>query len=284
MIISPADFRDVPAALAVLFGCEADASTAPIAHAFQMLARGEWNTSDLFVAKANDAIVGAIFAQSLPGSTGVIWPARTVGDNSEVADALTSMALKHVSNVKIVQAFLKADEMRASESLLRAGFRRVTHVMEMHRTGIEMTQCRDVDRLELVPFSKTGPDVFRQALWSSHEKSLDCPELQAFRTQDELFDGYRDCARDLEGWWLAQVDSQPVGVLIIADQELTFVGVVPEHRGRGIGRALVAFACKKSPELSLIVDARNVPAVQLYQSMGFEASGAREVLLKFQKV
>lgn len=52
------------------------------------------------------------------------------------------------------------------------------------------------------------------------------------------------------------------------------VGVVPEHRGVGLGRALVlkslaGFALAGRQRVALEVTAHNRPAVELYQSIGF---------------
>lgn len=52
------------------------------------------------------------------------------------------------------------------------------------------------------------------------------------------------------------------------------VGVVPEHRGLGLGRALVlraleGFAMARRQRVILEVTANNVPAVELYRSVGF---------------
>lgn len=52
------------------------------------------------------------------------------------------------------------------------------------------------------------------------------------------------------------------------------VGIVPEHRGLGLGRALVqvalqGFHASGLTHVSLEVTAANVPAVNLYQSIGF---------------
>ena len=107
------------------------------------------------------------------------------------------------------------------------------------------------------------------------------PELHHVLTPDEVLAGYRDAARDPAGWWLAVADDQPAGVLLLNGDELTFLGVVPERRGRGIGRRLLELALERAADLSLIVDARNAPAFQLYQSAGFEVVGAREVFLYF---
>ena len=53
------------------------------------------------------------------------------------------------------------------------------------------------------------------------------------------------------------------------------VGVVPEHRGLGLGRALVlksleGFALARLKRIALEVTATNRPAVELYRSLGFQ--------------
>lgn len=55
------------------------------------------------------------------------------------------------------------------------------------------------------------------------------------------------------------------------------VGIVPEHRGRGLGRALVqaalrGFRAGGLMHISLEVTAANEPAVRLYQSLGFQVT------------
>ena len=61
---------------------------------------------------------------------------------------------------------------------------------------------------------------------------------------------------------------------------LDSVGVEPEYRGRGIGRALVAALCEKvfkegHERVGLIVDSDNPKAERLYASLGFERVGIR---------
>ena len=66
--------------------------------------------------------------------------------------------------------------------------------------------------------------------------------------------------------------------------DLSYVGVVPEARGRGVGRELVRkalFEAKvaEAPGMILSVDSRNRPARYLYESLGFEPYEEREVYL-----
>jgi hypothetical protein len=53
------------------------------------------------------------------------------------------------------------------------------------------------------------------------------------------------------------------------------VGIVPHHRGRGLGRALLlaslrGFQASGIPHVSLEVTAANQPALRLYESLGFQ--------------
>lgn len=63
--------------------------------------------------------------------------------------------------------------------------------------------------------------------------------------------------------------------------ELVYLGVVPEARGRGIGRALLAQAIRDTaemglPQMGLAVDVANQPAVRLYEEAGFKEIRRRQ--------
>jgi len=93
--------------------------------------------------------------------------------------------------------------------------------------------------------------------------------------------------------------SDPVNLLMVAKEQteaiglawgslredgsswLTFLGVKPAHRGRGVGRSLLARFIEESwsrgsSRVSLDTDPRLVPAVRLYESMGFVVEGTTE--------
>ncbi len=62
---------------------------------------------------------------------------------------------------------------------------------------------------------------------------------------------------------------------------LTFLGVKPAHRRRGVGRSLLAKFIEESRsrgsgKVSLNTDPRLMPAVRLYESMGFVVEGTAE--------
>jgi ribosomal protein S18 acetylase RimI-like enzyme len=300
MIITAVEPAELSEAFALLYG---PGTSEDVGHAFRMVARGELDTNDVLVARRDGALIGAVFASRLPGGVAVIWPPRTVGDDAPVEDALTAAAMQHVGGVKAVQAFLPPEEIGRSGPLLRAGFCQVTRVWQMsgllaatrERTaspgafgdmdlapwGGEVTRSADGLRLTAISYPGCDSSTFDSTLLRAHDDSLDCPELHRVLTPDDVLAGYRDTAPDPEGWWLAVADGEPVGVLLLSNDELTFLGVVPERRGQGIGRQLLEIAFERSPQLTLIVDARNTHANHLYRSAGLDVVGAREVFLYF---
>src|SRR5262245_6556837 len=279
MTISPVRTPELNDAFALLYGPGSADLSGHLAHAFRLVARGELDPDNLLIARADGSVVGAVFCQRLAGALAVIWPPRAVDDDSAVEDALTAAALRHVVGVKVVQAFLPPDEVRRAEPLLRAGFRQAARVWEMRREAPAATVIDRTARITLVPYPNCAPDEFLNVLMRCHDESLDCPEMQGIRAAQDVLEGYRTCAPDPHQWWLAKEGSECVGVLILGGDELSFVGVVPEQRGRGIGRALVEAACAAGPLRSVTVDARNTPALQLYRAVGFETVTVRDVYL-----
>jgi mycothiol synthase len=298
MTISAVEPPELAAALALLSGSDEDAG-----HAFRLAARGELEASDVLVARRDGAIIGAVFASRVPGGVAVVWPPRAADDGPIVEDELANAALTHVAGARVAQAFLPPEEAGRGAPLLRAGFRHVTRVWQMSLPLAATRQrpgspgsARDLDpaagsstatrsagasRVTVNRYPDCSPSTFHAALIRAHDDSLDCPELHGVLSPDEMLAGYRDSAPDPSGWWLAVADNRPAGVLLLHGEQLTFLGVVPECRGRGVGRRLLDLAVERADGLTLIVDVRNVPAIRLYQSAGLEIVGAREVFLYF---
>ena len=62
--------------------------------------------------------------------------------------------------------------------------------------------------------------------------------------------------------------------------------VVPEHRGRGVGHALLEYVIEQARaegilRITLLTDADNTGAQALYRSVGFEVSPMRALRLRF---
>jgi ribosomal protein S18 acetylase RimI-like enzyme len=170
--------------------------------------------------------------------------------------------------------------------LARHGFQRITQLISLSRPV----------STEPVPtsltFSAVEPpfrDEFHSVLLATDRETLDCPELDAGRSTEERLASLTDSTSGAT-WFLACRAEQPVGVVMITpgavegEIELAYLGVVLEARGSGLGRELAAFARAEAGRrgaswMSVSVDSRNIPALQLYRSSGFIGTCLRDVWL-----
>ena len=123
----------------------------------------------------------------------------------------------------------------------------------------------------------------------SFTNTRDCPRLSDYRTAAEIVSGYRLASTfDPSLWRLLMVGEEPAGCLFLTQHpaadadvgnidgstrdaiELSYMGLVPEHRGRGLGNHILAEAVrvarqKNAIRMVLAVDIENTPAITLYR-------------------
>ncbi|MDE5964476.1 MAG: ribosomal protein S18-alanine N-acetyltransferase [Eubacterium sp.] len=81
---------------------------------------------------------------------------------------------------------------------------------------------------------------------------------------------------------IAYADGNPAGymsmMLAAGEGDIMRVAVLPEYRRLGIGRALLeeCFSSNDPDVVFLDVRENNIPAIRLYESMGFESVGLRK--------
>ncbi|WP_146577684.1 GNAT family N-acetyltransferase [Neorhodopirellula pilleata] len=128
---------------------------------------------------------------------------------------------------------------------------------------------------------------FERLVTETYRGSLDCPSLESYRTTDEIIQSYRcvsSYAPDL--WFTVHVDdSEPVGCFMLARHrnsqndelvlELVYMGVVPQHRGHGLGRRIMDQIARighdqNAVRLVLAVDRDNHPAQDAYRRFGMK--------------
>lgn len=74
-------------------------------------------------------------------------------------------------------------------------------------------------------------------------------------------------------WVAADADDRPIAFMGLGEARLDALFVAPEHRGKGVGRALVRFAAARHPTLDTEVNVQNGPAVGFYRRLGFVETG-----------
>ena len=272
---------------------EADLA-ATIKRARTLLDNGVWTPDGIWIARTASGIVGVVIAQPLQGASCLFWLPVAITDcaNALVAAALTWCKARGCT---IAQAFYPPDQASRTQPFLANGFRHITrlHHLEYDFVLHEMEPQANRVGLEFVSCDPVMPAEFGDTLLRSYIGSLDCPELDGRRSIDEILAGHRGTGtHHPDCWWLALRNREPIGVLIltaIVNQslwELAYLGIVPEHRGEGWGRALMLHAltnlrARNARRLTLAVDSRNIPARRLYESLGFTENEPMDVVLCF---
>lgn len=285
--VSPARADEFATALQLIF------QGRPAEEALRALAEGALDPSGLLVVRDDAGVAAAALAAMLPDGGAVVWPPRIRPGAADVSDLLAAHIVRWLREhgAKTAQALLGPEETAAARPLVDHGFRHVTALWYLrHYLDIAAAVLGAPDTLDLSTYATTDPSLFRCVLAQTYEGTQDFPELNGVRTPDEVLAGYQADGFDPDRWWLAFVDAQAVGVLLVNPSpdwggwEVEYVGVVPGARRRGYASELVRLALIEAkaagvPYVSLAVDTRNEPARELYRRLGFEPFDRREVFL-----
>lgn len=188
-------------------------------------------------------------------------------------DACTTSGFIHVGNLTYMRA--------AVPPLRKLGEARA----EGWPGGIEVVSASSI------PAARRA-EVLVEALDSSYEQTLDCPELCGLRETEDILESHRSTGvHDPALWWVVFEDHRPRGTILLSrcpEQqavELVYLGLAPSLRGRGLARRLMdqgfrATASARLGEMTCAVDERNTPAVKLYKSCGFRAFSQRVAMVR----
>ena len=150
-------------------------------------------------------------------------------------------------------------------------------------TGIEVRAVRTLDPGAL----DSDYLALIAALAGSYEQTLDCPELCGLRSMDDVVESHRATGEfDATRWHLIFKDGEPAGCCLLThipqskSVELVYLGISPQARGLGLGRSVLSYAIDMLgpigvSEVTCAVDNRNLPAIGIYESLGFERFDAR---------
>ena len=139
--------------------------------------------------------------------------------------------------------------------------------------GLSLRPAGSGDRGFLLRVYASTRDDLRLVGWSAHQTEA------IVRMQFEAQDASYRAQYDPVSFDVVEVDGEPVGRLYVARLEdeirIVDVALLPEHRGRGIGtallRGLLGEAAAAGKRLSIHVDKHN-PARRLYERLGFTES------------
>ena len=258
-------------------------------------ARRELAPENLVVIARGDEFLGALVAECSAGRVGWIGEVSLLNSAaSDIARPLIRFASSRLAaaGARLVQALLPPEDGLAPV-FEASGFFEPTRILRMNSgSDTPFVSNRAAPALEWLAFSQDTRAEFERIVQLTYRHSLDIPELEGLRPIQEVIEGYRSAGSfraDL--WQLSRRHGESVGCVLLLPWpqqsccELQYMGVVPDARGQGLGRALCVRAIENArnsgaPDVFLWVDERNVPATRLYESLGFQETERRRLFLR----
>ncbi|MGL6226420.1 MAG: GNAT family N-acetyltransferase [Thermoguttaceae bacterium] len=175
--------------------------------------------------------------------------------------------------------FLESDfagRQKSGERFEETGFNEAR--LELDEVAIDDYNEQQKERF----FSGPGFQELIRLVDRTYEGTLDFPQLCGIAPTEEVLRRYQnDGLFRPDLWWRIRQQGEDVGCLLLTDcgidspLELTYVGIVPEFRGRGLAKQIVQFALWKTrgegrTMMTVSVDRQNSPALHVYQQSGFQ--------------
>jgi ribosomal protein S18 acetylase RimI-like enzyme len=271
-----------------------------VARSMQLVRDGDLLPEDILVIRGAAGLRGVMVCCAGGGACGQIWPPQAAArePRAELEDALIQDGLARLQHrgARFIQCLLAPEDADCAPALTRNGFHNPTKLLLL-RQRVESNGDDPVPSappfLAYRTYQECESELYAATLLRTYDETLDFPELNGFRNGAEVIEGHKSYGLfDPALWLLAFYRGQAAGVLLLArdpdahECELAYMGVVPEARGHGIGRALVRLAVRAARELAaaqltVSVDGRNEVAFQLYLQEGFEVFDERNVYLIF---
>jgi len=255
------------------------------------------NLNELWVAHRNGTILWTLLPVLSPGRTMLLFtPARISRQTPfDAVRQLVDAISEHYrgQDVHLAQFLIDPADRSIANLYEKCGCITLAELLYLQRT-LRRTIARPPlgDGLSLVNYSRQAHSPFADAIARSYQQSLDCPALNGLRNIEDVIAGHQATGEfDPSLWFLLLEHNQPMAVLLLSDSvqprtlELVYLGLVVSARGRGLGDFMMKLALAAVSEhdcqtLSLAVDSRNTPAMNLYFRHGLTRVASRLAMIR----
>jgi ribosomal protein S18 acetylase RimI-like enzyme len=237
-------------------------------------------------------LVGAAFSQILPGKTAQVWlPSLLQNEATNIAVGLLQATVGRLDlcQIRMAQILLESATAEQEKIISQGGFVYLTDLLYLACLKDDFPHAPLPTALEFEAYNSQNHDRLARIVDATYQDTLDCPKLNQVRQLDDVLAGYRATGEFSPGRWLIVCyENRDVGCLLLADHpryenmELVYMGVIPAVRGRHWGTDIARHAqwvARQAGRLRLVlaVDASNLPAIEMYASVGFRTWDQRRV-------
>lgn len=243
---------------------------------FVILHRGQIDLALLLVHNAGET------------TTCLVTPPKIDGE-IERASKLIRIAIQSLQGrtIKLAQTLMEINQPLLANAYEDAGFHKLAILTYMERSKSIKLDDMPASPVSFASMMDRTDEYLQSTLLESYIGSLDCPKIHGLRDIQDIVEGHRNQGTyDAQLWTIAELEGVPVGVLLLCPiheatcMELSYLGVIPSARGKGVGDTLMHLAIEQSidyglPRIVLAVDSANTPACELYERWNFRATRQR---------
>ncbi len=262
--------------------------------------RLNWSLDRLWVIAAGQRLHWSALAIPSPGRTAMLLVAHPPRpDRAAISDALAQISTTLFDeDVQLVQLLLTENDRTTATAAQDAQFESIATLQymkcDLNQPEASHAKVTAPPTWQWHPYDDQQHAAFRDLIAASYEGSLDCSALAGRRDIDDVIAGHKAAGEFApRNWWLLTDAQDLLGCILLArlpqraTMELVYLGVHPEHRGRGIGQALLQRGIEtarrhRCDTLTLAVDGKNAPALRLYEAVGFTARERRHAMIHFK--
>ena len=234
-----------------------------------------------------------------PGRTAMILlPAGPVhmAEEHSLCEMVNHVVAAASQDVCLVQCLVAPTDEKNSSALCRAGFMPVAELIYMERghdaAGLLSVGAVDRSAWQWTSYSPENHADFCHLIAATYVGSRDCPRLTGLRDMEDIMEGHKAAGRFApHRWRMLLCKGEPMGCILLAENplrpvmEISYMGVHPAYRGRGLGRVILAEGLEiahreRITRVTLAVDCKNEPAVNVYQTNGFRETMRRVALVR----
>jgi len=251
-----------------------------------------------WLARLDGRVAAACTCLPSPGRTAMLFlpDGDVLRPSADDVERLVRWALDAQPDLKnhLFQCLLREQDLVNQQALRAVGFRdlAVLRYLECRIQPDQMAApCGECNGAEWIAYRADRHDQFAAVISATFQGSLDCPGLNGLRSIEEVIAGHQAVGKfDPRRWLLLRIHGEAAGCILFGENplrpmlELTYMGLTPQWRGRGVGRYLLrhglALACRQGVEsVTVAVDSANAAAIRLYESTGFRETARRLAMI-----
>lgn len=253
--------------------------------------------NELWLAHRNGTILWTLLPVLSPGRTMLLFtPGRITRHTPfDAVEQLLDEMTRHYTaqDVHLAQFLIDPADRTIHALYEKCGFSLLAELLYLQRSLRRPAAAPPLpEGFSLINYSPETHQAFAQAITRSYQQSLDCPALNGIRHIDDVIAGHQATGEfDPSLWFLLQERGEPLAVLLLSPSvqprtlELVYLGLAVQARGRGLGDLMMNLALATVSDhacetLSLAVDSRNSPAMNLYYRHGMTRVASRLAMIR----